>query len=222
MISFKLPRWINAQPSLGTTGPDLSPQNLRDWVCRVMTRRGLDERKRTGPTVPLKVTLFSPWEMAASPPPLGISSSLSFNLTYWCQKLMASLQVHVKENELAFSLSSCHWRDHSINTDEKIFKYFLSIGVGGGFNFSFSNIPNPFSSVSSNSNASHSVMSDSLRPRGLQPARLLCLGDSPDKNIGVGCYSFFRGSSRPRDRTQVFCTVGRLFTIWATTDDLAL
>ena len=173
MISFKLPRWINAQPSLGTTGPDLSPQNLRDWVCRVMTRRGLDERKRTGPTVPLKVTLFSPWEMAASPPPLGISSSLSFNLTYWCQKLMASLQVHVKENELAFSLSSCHWRDHSINTDEKIFKYFLSIGVGGGFNFSFSNIPNPFSSVSSNSNASHSVMSDSLRPRGLQPTRLL-------------------------------------------------
>ena len=28
--------------------------------------------------------------------------------------------------------------------------------------------------------------------------------------------SFFRGSSWPRDRTQVFCIVGRFFTIWAT------
>ena len=27
---------------------------------------------------------------------------------------------------------------------------------------------------------------------------------------------FFRGSSRPRNRTQVFCIAGRLFTIWAT------
>ena len=31
-------------------------------------------------------------------------------------------------------------------------------------------------------------MSDSLRPRGLQPARLLCLWDSPGKNAGVGCH----------------------------------
>ena len=28
--------------------------------------------------------------------------------------------------------------------------------------------------------------------------------------------SFSRGSSQPRDRTWVFCTAGRLFTIWAT------
>ena len=28
--------------------------------------------------------------------------------------------------------------------------------------------------------------------------------------------SFSRGSSRPRDQTCVFCTAGRLFTIWAT------
>ena len=183
--------------------------------------RGTGWKKENGPNRSFE-SHSSPWEMAASPLPLGISSSLSFSLTYWCQKLMASLQVHVKETELAFSLSSCRWRDHSINTDEKIFKYFLSIGVGGGLNFSFSNIPNPFSSVRSNSNVSHSVMSDSLQPRGLQPARLLCLGDSPDKNMGVGCYSFFRGSSQPRDQTQVFCTIGWLFTIWATTDDLAL
>ena len=28
--------------------------------------------------------------------------------------------------------------------------------------------------------------------------------------------SFSKGSSKPRDRTQVSCTAGRLFTIWAT------
>ena len=42
---------------------------------------------------------------------------------------------------------------------------------------------------------SRSVMSDSLRPFGLQPARLLCPWDSPGKNTGVGCHSFSRGSS---------------------------
>ena len=35
---------------------------------------------------------------------------------------------------------------------------------------------------------SHSFLSDSLRPHGLQPARLLCPWDSPGKNTGVGCY----------------------------------
>ena len=33
--------------------------------------------------------------------------------------------------------------------------------------------------------------------------------------------SFSRGSSRPRDRTQVSCIVGRHFTIWATREVLA-
>ena len=28
--------------------------------------------------------------------------------------------------------------------------------------------------------------------------------------------SFFRGSSWPRDQTQIFCIAGRLFSIWAT------
>ena len=33
-----------------------------------------------------------------------------------------------------------------------------------------------------------SVVPDSLRPHGLQPARVLCLQNSPGKNIGVGCH----------------------------------
>ena len=41
---------------------------------------------------------------------------------------------------------------------------------------------------SESKSVSHSVLSDSLQPRGLQPARLLCPWDFPGKNTGVGCY----------------------------------
>ena len=34
---------------------------------------------------------------------------------------------------------------------------------------------------------SHSVVSDSLRPHGLQPSRLLHPWDFPGKSTGVGC-----------------------------------
>ena len=35
---------------------------------------------------------------------------------------------------------------------------------------------------------SRSVVSDSLRPHGLQPTRLLCPWDFPGKSTGVGCH----------------------------------
>ena len=60
-----------------------------------------------------------------------------------------------------------------------------------------------------------SVVSDSLGPHWLQPARLLCPWDSPGKNTRVGCHSLSRGSSWPRDQTDVSClssTAGRFFT----------
>ena len=38
-----------------------------------------------------------------------------------------------------------------------------------------------------------SVMSDSLRPHGLQSARLLCPWDSPGKNSGVDCHFLLQG-----------------------------
>ena len=37
------------------------------------------------------------------------------------------------------------------------------------------------------------VMSGSLQPYGLQPARLLCPWDSPGKNIGVACHALLQG-----------------------------
>ena len=38
-----------------------------------------------------------------------------------------------------------------------------------------------------------SVMSNSLQPHGLQPARLLCLWNPPGKNTGVGYHSLLQG-----------------------------
>ena len=40
---------------------------------------------------------------------------------------------------------------------------------------------------------SHSVLSDSLRPHGLQPIKLLCPWDSPGKNTRVGCHFLLQG-----------------------------
>ena len=38
-----------------------------------------------------------------------------------------------------------------------------------------------------------SAMSDSLRPHGLLPIRLLCPWNSPGKNTGVGCQALLQG-----------------------------
>ena len=63
---------------------------------------------------------------------------------------------------------------------------------------------------------SHLVVSNSLRPYGLYPARLLFPWNSPGENTGVVANSYSTGSSQPRDQTRVSCIAGRFFTIWAT------
>ena len=37
------------------------------------------------------------------------------------------------------------------------------------------------------------MVSDSLQPHGLEPAKLLCPWDSPGKNTGVGCHALLQG-----------------------------
>ena len=69
-----------------------------------------------------------------------------------------------------------------------------------------------------NSSDSRSVMSDSLRPHRLQAPRLLCPWDSPGKDTGGVAMPSSKGSSQPRDRTQVSCIAGIFFTSWATRD----
>ena len=65
-----------------------------------------------------------------------------------------------------------------------------------------------------------SVVSDSLRPPGLYPARFLCPGDCSGKNTGVGGHALLQGSSQLRDRTQVSCIAGRFFAVGATREAL--
>ena len=50
-----------------------------------------------------------------------------------------------------------------------------------------------------------SVMSDSVRPHGPQPARLLYPWASPGKNTGVGCRALLQGSFPTGDRTWASC-----------------
>ena len=53
---------------------------------------------------------------------------------------------------------------------------------------------------------SRSVMSDSLRPHGLWPSRLLCPWDFPGKSTGVGCHCLLRSSLLPNPySTCSFC-----------------
>ena len=57
---------------------------------------------------------------------------------------------------------------------------------------------------------SRSVVSDSLQPHGLWPARLFCPWNSPDKSAGVGSQSLLQGIFL----TWVCHMVGRFFFIW--------
>ena len=66
-----------------------------------------------------------------------------------------------------------------------------------------------------------SVLSDSLRPHGLESTRLLCPWDSPSKNTRVGCHALLQGIfptqvSNPRF-LHLPCITGRFLThraIW--------
>ena len=60
---------------------------------------------------------------------------------------------------------------------------------------------------------SHLVVPDSLWPHGLQPTRLSVHEIFQARILEWVAISFSRGSSQPRDRTQVSCTAGRFFTI---------
>ena len=60
---------------------------------------------------------------------------------------------------------------------------------------------------------SHSMKSYSLQPHGLYSP-----WNSPGQNNEWIAFPFSRGSSQPRDRTQVSHIAGRFFTSWTTRD----
>ena len=61
-----------------------------------------------------------------------------------------------------------------------------------------------------------SFVSDSLRPRGLSPPCSSVRGILQARILEWVAILFSRGSSWSRDGTQVSCTVGKFFTVWAT------
>ena len=61
---------------------------------------------------------------------------------------------------------------------------------------------------------SHSVVSDSVRPHGLQPTRLLHPWDSPGKNTGVACHFLLQGIFPAQGSNSGLPHCGQTFTLW--------
>ena len=56
------------------------------------------------------------------------------------------------------------------------------------------NFPVPGAKTNYTTQEVHQHVSDSLRPHGLEPCRILSSWDSPGRNSGVGCHSLLQGS----------------------------
>ena len=56
-----------------------------------------------------------------------------------------------------------------------------------------------------------SVVFYSLRPHGLQPARLLCPWDFPGKDTGVSCHCLLQGIFPTQGSIPIFCIAGIFF-----------
>ena len=54
---------------------------------------------------------------------------------------------------------------------------------------------------------SRSVVSDSQRPHGLPPTRLLCPWDFPGKSTGVGCHCLLLRTSTNINYTKLYCYI---------------
>ena len=70
---------------------------------------------------------------------------------------------------------------------------------------------------------SHSVVSDSATPWTVAPQAPLSMGFSQlEKLLEWVAIPFSRGSSQPKDQTQVSCIAGRFFIVWATVEALGI
>ena len=82
------------------------------------------------------------------------------------------------------------YKKYTLYNTQKCWKWVLMRNRGV---LSFLKLPHWHFSVGDLESVSRSVMSVSLRPCGLQPARLLCPWSSPGKNTGVGSHSLLQG-----------------------------
>ena len=68
---------------------------------------------------------------------------------------------------------------------------------------------------------SHSVASDSLRPHGLQPAKLFSPWESPGKNTGVGCHFLLQGIFPTQGSCLYLLHYRQILYLWATWEALS-
>ena len=86
---------------------------------------------------------------------------------------------------LLYHSQGCHWTLSPVSSHRQSLNLWMVLGT-----------PNKHAlEVLCCAVLSHSVVSDSLRPHRLQPARLLCPWDSPDKNTRVCCHALLQGIS---------------------------
>ena len=74
------------------------------------------------------------------------------------------------------------------------------------------------SNLKKSKSVSHSFVSDTLQPYGLQPTRLLCPWDSPGKNTEMGSHSLLQGifMTQGSNLGLLHCRHSDFFIIWAT------
>ena len=113
---------------------------------------------------------------AALPPPLSSQLHPIFEIPLESELSASSL------DDLGQGLKHCHKSAAHFNATLKQCERLVSVAgrvLTSGLGRAFLHEPCVLS---------RSVVSDSVQPHGLWPARLLCPRDSPDKNTGVGCH----------------------------------
>ena len=97
------------------------------------------------------------------------------------------------------------------NFSNYFFKYFVSLLLLQGLHLDVYQDPEVVSLLASES-VSHSVMSNSLRPHGHPGSSVH--GILQARILEWVAVPFSRGSSWPRDQTQVSCIAGIVLTVW--------
>ena len=111
---------------------------------------------------------------------IAISNDMEYNLDWLCAYLYLCSKMYI--------LLRCFSRVWLCATPwTAAYQAPLSMGFSRQVHWSGLPFPSPMHE-SGKWKWSHSVVSDSLRPHGLQPTRLLCPWDFPGKSTGVGCH----------------------------------
>ena len=135
-------------------------------------------------------------------------------------RLHQSISHHHKEIVSSLKLRNPHSKDFGLHLSSGIFACCLHVNqriISMMFMTRFCG----WMKMSRKVCVSLSVLSDSLWPRGLcspplSMAAPLSMEFSRQEYWSGGCHSLSRGSSWPRNWTQVPCIACRFFTVWAT------